>query len=174
MKTFAMTAIGAALFGSALLLPIPTYAQSAATPGIPGYLDPTTGVFKPVVSSLPTAATLTRTGKVVVTVTVQIDSSIPADQQITCSVSIGSSDFPGISNGASSESGVIRSGSSGKCTTTIPYVWIVASAATKMSVSVSVSTGEFTFGSVSHSASTSFPAFSVPTGTKSLSVKVAL
>src|SRR5262249_21233595 len=138
MKTIALSAAAAALFGSALLLPVPTEAQNASTHGIPGYLDPTTGVFSPVVNSLPTAATLTRTGKVVVAVTVQIDSSIPKDQQITCNVTIGSSDFPGITNGASSQSGVIRSGSSGKCTTTIPYIWIVANATTKMNVSVTV------------------------------------
>jgi hypothetical protein len=174
MQTFAMGAAAAAALFASALLPIPTEAQNATAPGIPGYLNPASGVFQPVLSSLPTEAALKRTGKIVVTVTVQLDSSIPADQQITCNVSIGSNDFPGITNGASSESGVIRSGSSGKCTTTIPYVWLVKNAQTTMSVSVGVSTGSFAFGSVSRTASTSFSAFPVPNSTKSLAVTVAL
>jgi hypothetical protein len=88
-------------------------------------------------------------------------------------VTISSNDFPGISNNASAQSGVVRTGATGKCTTVIPYIWIVAKTATVMNVNVNVNTGG-SFGAVSHSASTSFPAFPVPNGNKSLTLAIAL
>jgi hypothetical protein len=173
MKALPSKAAALVLFGSALMLPAPGDAAS----NVAGYLDTKTGTFTAVPSqaelAAAAAATLTRTGKLTVVVNVQLDPSIPPGQQVNCSVTISSSDFPGISNSASAQSGVVRTGATGKCTTVIPYIWIVAKAATVMNVNVNVNTGG-SFGAVSHSASTSFPAFPVPNGNKSLTVAIAL
>lgn len=175
MKVSASIAAAATLFGATLMLPAPGDAAS----NVAGYLNTATGTFTAAPSqaalAAAAAAALTRTGKITVTVNVQLDPSIPAGQQINCSVTISSNDFPGISNNASAQSGVVRSGATGKCTTVIPYIWIVATATTVMNVSVSLNTGgSFGSGSVSHSANTSFPAFPVPIGNKSLTVAIAL
>lgn len=165
-----------ALAGSALSLPATTNAAST----VAGYLNPVNGTFTPAATQAQLAATaaaaLTRTGIITVIMTIQFGADIPAAQQLTCSISIGSSDFPGISNSASASAGVIRTGKTGKCTMVIPYNWTVASAKTMMSVNfASVSTGQFGSGDVtSRSASTSFTAFAVPNGKKTLSVTLAL
>lgn len=162
----------AAAFVAGLVLP---FAAQAAEPakGIPGFLDPSAGAFAARPALVPALAPLFRTGTIVVTTTVVIDSAIPVDQPIECQVFLSSSDAS-FFNTAFGTNNVVRSSSSGKCTTTINFIWKVASASTNMNVSVFVSTGNFGTPSVSHSASTSFAPFPVPAGTKSLAVSLAL
>jgi hypothetical protein len=173
MKTLAVVAGAVALVGSALVMPVTTDAAGSAT-GIAGVLDPATGTFTARQPLAQAAAALQRTGSITVTTTVTIDSKIPADQPISCSVSLSSFDSS-FSNSASGSNDVVRSGNSGKCTTTIFYIWEVLNAATTMNVSVNVSTGSGGgTDSVSHNASFSFAPFAVPSGSKSLSVALAL
>lgn len=173
MKTFAIAAVGAALLGSVLVLPAATEAGSTGA-GVAGFLDPTTGTFTAKAGLLAASAALARTGAITVTTTVQIDSAIPVDQPITCTVSLSSGDVS-FSNSASGTNNVVRTGSSGKCTTTIHYIWEVAAATTLMNVSVSISTGNgFNTDGVSHNASSSFAPFAVPNTAKSLAVTLAL
>lgn len=169
MKPFAI----AALISGVALLPVASNA-AGPSPGIAGFLDPTTGVFttRPSLSVAPGA--LTRTGSITVTTTVAIDSQIPADQTITCSVTLTADDVS-FSNTASGSNNIIRSGNTGTCRTTIFYVWKVVNASTTVNVAVDVST-PFAEGadSISHEATFSFAPFAVPSGAKSLSVALAL
>lgn len=173
MKTVAVVAGAAALFASTLVLPV---ASDAAGPvaGIAGTLDPATGAFTARSNLAPAAAALQRTGSITVTTKVTIDLKIPVDQPITCGVTLSSFDSS-FTNSATGSNDVVRSGSTGTCTTTIFFVWEVSSASTTMSVSVNLSTGSgFSTDEVSHSAGFSFAPFVVPNGSKSLSVALAL
>lgn len=173
MRKFVVVSSAAALLSSVLLLPATTDAAGTA-PGIAGFLDPATGIFTARPSLSTASAALKRTGSITVTTTVAIDSQIPADQPITCSVSLSGAD-ESFSNSATGANNVIRSGSTGICKTTIFFVWEVSSASTTMAVSVTVSTGSgFDPDTVSHSAGFSFTPFVVPNGPKSLSVALAL
>ncbi|HEY1257742.1 MAG TPA: hypothetical protein VGF34_00725 [Stellaceae bacterium] len=170
MKTLA-AAVGAALFCSALACPVTT---EAANTGIAGTMDTTTGTFTPQAVLAPAAVDLLRTGVITVTTTVQIDSQIPQDQTISCTVTLNSFDSS-FTNSASGSNNVIRTGNKGTCKTTIHYIWQVLNAQTKMNVSVSVSTNNgFSSGGVSHNASHSFTPFAVPNASKSLSITLAL
>ncbi|HEY1300118.1 MAG TPA: hypothetical protein VGF07_06450 [Stellaceae bacterium] len=170
MKTLALAAVSAALFGAAALMPHATEAAG----GIAGVLDPATGTFTTRAALAPAAAALARTGTIIVTTTVQIDSAITPDQTITCSVNLSSFDSS-FTNGASGTTNVIRNGKTGTCKTTIPYIWLVANASTTMTVQVSVSSSNgFSSGGISHNASHSFAPFAVPNGTKSLVLTLAL
>jgi hypothetical protein len=172
MKTLAILAGAVALFGSVVVLPISTDAAGPVA-GIAGVLDPSTGTFTTRPALVQAATALQKSGTVTVTTTVVIDSAIPLDQPITCNVSISAYDSSFV-NSASGENNVVRSGSSGKCTTVIHYIWEVASSSTMMSVSVSISTGSFGTDTVSHSADHSFTPFAVPSTSTSLAVTLAL
>jgi hypothetical protein len=171
MKFLAVMAGAVALLGSAILLPAATEAADPVS-GVPGYLDPSTGIFTARANFDPGAAGKAVTGSIVVTTTVMIDAVLQKvpDQQISCSVSVSSGDSVA-SNSASGSNNVIRAGSKGTCTTTINFIWEVAGTTKNMNVFVSISTGNFGTGQVTHSASTST---SIPITTKKLAVTLAL
>jgi hypothetical protein len=163
--------IAAALLAG-LVLPLAAQADQSVT-GIPGYLDPATGTFTARPALEPGASGLTRKGKIVVTTTIEIDSSIPKDQPISCSVTLNSFDSL-FTNYATGTDNAVRSGSTATCTMTINYIWQVASASTTMTVSVMVSTNVSGAEIVYHSGSSSFTPFAVPSGTKTLSTTLGL
>jgi hypothetical protein len=171
MRTLRVAAAAAGLFGSVLLALGTIEAQSAAL--VPGFMDPATGTFTVRPALVPSVAALTRTGAITVTTTLQIDSQIPADQTISCTVTVSSFDSAA-NNNAMGSNNVIRTGNLGKCTTTIHYIWLVASPATLMNVSVGVSTGNSFGGGISHGAGLSFSPFPVPNTAKSLTANLAL
>jgi hypothetical protein len=172
MKTLARAAAGAALFGSALLLPVATEAQNP-TAGIPGYLNPSTGMFTTRPALLPATAGLQRSGTISVTITAVLGSNIPASVPVSCFVDIFADDL-GFDNSASSSGVLVRSGKGGTCKIKIPYIFQIATAATLMNVSASLSAFTNTTPSLSYSASFSFAAFAVPSGTKFLAVTLAM
>ncbi len=172
MRTVRMAAAGAALLGSVLLLPAATEAQNTA-PGIPGYLNPATGVFTARPALLPAAATLQRSGTITVTITAVLGSNIPASVPVTCFVSIGSSDSA-VDNFASGSGVLIRSGKGGKCKVAIPYIFEVAASTTPMTVFASLGAFTSTTPSISYSASHSFTPFAVPNKSMSLAVTLAM
>ena len=128
------------LFACFLGMNVSLWGQSAAAArGIRGYLDPQTGVFHtiphPVLQDDADAPVLTAySGKIVVTFTITVDSTIAATAKIGCEVDasledIGSGNF--ISESAATA--VARgSASTVTCKATIPYTWKLATASTDM------------------------------------------
>jgi hypothetical protein len=171
MKTLLIAAAGAALVGSVALLPVATEAQNRPT-GIPGFLDPSTGVFT-ARANFSGAAGIARSGSITVTTKVAIDPALQKvpDQTISCSVQISSGDSVA-SNSATGSSNVIRSGANGTCTTTITFIWQIAPTTTKMFLAASVSTGSFSTPGVSHFDSAIGTL--IPITTKTATVNLAL
>jgi hypothetical protein len=172
MKTPAMSAIAAALLGSALMLPLTAEAQNAAIPGIPGFLNPSTGVFTARPAQL-SAATLQRSGTITVTVTAVLGSNIPASVPVTCGITIASVDSAA-TNSASGAGVVVRTGNGGTCKVSIPYIFEVASSTTPMSVSAGIFAFVSANPSLNYNASHSFTPFAVPNGSKALAVTLAM
>ncbi len=101
--------------------------------GVPGFLDPSTGTFKPVQRPVFDLglATPTFTGKFVFSFSITILSSIPATDQIGCFAF--ASTFDANSTRSIFESAAVqakRAGSTATCTVTIPYSWALSSAST--------------------------------------------
>jgi hypothetical protein len=172
MKTLAAAAVGVAFFGSALVLPVATDAQNAPF-GIPGYLNPATGLFTARPALSPATSGLQRSGTINVTITAVLGSNIPASVPVSCSVFLSAVDTA-FDNTADGSSVVTRSAKGGTCKVSIPYIFEVASASTPMNVSASLFATTSSAPSLSYSASFSFAPFAVPSGTKSLAVTLAM
>lgn len=124
-------------------------AEEEATPGaapfIIGFMDPQTGVIKPLMTTaspeVVAAASVLVTGELKVTGTVTIVSpSIAATTPIVCTATaVVTPDLNGpITETATSAA--TRSGATATCTVLIPYEWLLQGAATdKVILSVSVS-----------------------------------
>lgn len=116
-----------------LAISAPLMAQDAsATHGILGYLDPRTGAFHllPALQDTEPPATTTVTGKIVANFTITVDSTFASTTKIGCSIIATVSD---VSTGNLIEetagNDVARgTGSTVKCTATIPYSWTLGSA----------------------------------------------
>jgi hypothetical protein len=149
-------------------------AEARAATGIPGYIDTTTGVFTPYVQKVPAATSVARTGKVAVTIALNIQPAIGADEPISCTVSISAFDAS-FSNSASSAGVVSRTGTKGSVTISIPYQWTMKAAGETAIVTVSCSEGvsSFTPGGVAHSISFTVPGFAVP-ATAGATTKISL
>jgi hypothetical protein len=127
-------------FACLFALALPAFGQQAddaITRGIPGYLDPHTGVFKlaPSMNVLDAdaiaAASTTVGGKIVTAFTINVQSAIPATAKIGCSVQATVLDVA-TANTIFETATVVatRSGTTATCTVTIPYSWTLGSAAT--------------------------------------------
>ena len=166
----------------ALVQPVWSQTPTGALPGIPGYLDPRTSTFIPLpqkaVEGAGTAATITpTTGTLVVAFTITVLPSIPLSQTISCGVSaIVIEQSSGLSFSASASSAATRSGSTAKCTVTLPYSWALSSPdSDTVSLSWGIGTCE-TCGQASRSAGGTLGTINVPASgsTTQDSVKVAL
>jgi len=118
-------------------------ANSQVKPGILGYLDPHTGAFRPIAPAaedagdlLPTTAVFTGTINLTINVTIKsatLLTTTPATT-VACSMEVFLED--NISSGSPrliSESNTVLatgSGSTWKCTLSIPYSWALATAST--------------------------------------------
>jgi hypothetical protein len=162
MKATRVTTAGAVLAG--LVFPFASQAADAVQ-GIPGYLNPSTGVFSARPALTPAAAAIAATGKIVVTINLTFDSKIPLAQIVTCSVSISSIDSSFTNNASASDIVVKTSASAGSCKVAIPYIWEIASASTMMNVSVDVNTNT---PNLFHEASFTAAPFAVPSGKTNL------
>src|SRR5262249_38960268 len=170
MRTLRVAAAAAGLFGSVLLLPSTTEAQ-IPTPGIPGSLNPVTGTFTARANFPKAGSGVAVTGSITITTTVLIDAALQKtpDQVITCTVSISTADAVA-GNSAGTSNNVIRAGAQGTCTSTISFIWEVASTTKTMFVTINVSTFGGT-GQVGHSAGTST---TIPITAKTLTFTLAL
>jgi hypothetical protein len=144
-------------------------AQSRKSPGILGYLDPKTGVFRTLPmpdtdsTDVPLAAT---TGKFVFNYTITVAGTIAATAKIGCIATASLVDVA-TSNLIEEEAAVVatRSGTSATCTVTIPYSWNLGSAGSdKVSLSFSIQ------APVEASATTAFPQRLSTQGIASISV----
>ena len=127
-------------FACLFTLALPAFGQladDATSRGIPGVLDPHTGVFKLAPSlglgdaDAIAAATTTFNGKFVVAFNINVQSNVPSTYKIGCQVSATVLDV-GSGNTILESAMVVatRSGTTATCTVTIPYSWGLASAAT--------------------------------------------
>jgi hypothetical protein len=88
------------------------------------------------------AADTTIGGVYTVVITVDIESSIPANEPLTCTASLTTADAV-YSNTVSSSSDFVRSGTTGTCTIALHYLFTVSSKTTTASLSFSVGAGSY-------------------------------
>ena len=112
--------------------------NGAATHGVPGYLDPQTGVFKPLiqrpVEEADAAAIAPTTGTLTFTITITVKSTNLGTDKIVCSANASTSEaippsgFRSIEENASVAA--TGTGSTRTCIVTIPYSWPLSTAKT--------------------------------------------
>jgi len=158
MKTLVM-----ALAFAAVGLALPHAGKAAGTiRTVPGYYNPATGTFAPMVTKAIPAASVVRTGTVKITITLNIEAAIGTDQPISCQASISAFDAS-FDNTASASNVVARSGTKGTVVLTIPYAWTMSAAGEMVTISSSCSEGSgFSAGGVGHSITFVVPGFPVP------------
>jgi hypothetical protein len=141
-----MMTISRAIFAcacvAAMMQPVFGQETTAAKPGIPGVVDPKTGVFTAtprVVAdeNVPAAAITPTTGKLVVSFTVKLVTPLPAGGSLLCSVFASvlettSSPPFGISAEITEEASTKATvaGSTATCKVSIPYSWNLTHAST--------------------------------------------
>lgn len=113
-----------------LVLSVTAWSQNLnrpPVPGIPGYLDPRTGTFRPmptVTDSEDLAAPVTpTTGKIVLTLTVTLVSTFPSTEAFSCGLNATTSDTSGLTFIDSEQIAATKSGSTLTCTITLNYSW---------------------------------------------------
>jgi hypothetical protein len=121
--------------------------------GIPGYLDPQTGAFRPLAQTPATpeeedalATTAPTTGTLVFPITVTIKPPLAAGNTITCvanaSVSEGTFPNPAVTYTEVGSATATGSGSPRTCTVTINYSWLLLTrTADKISLDIEVTAG---------------------------------
>jgi len=127
--------------------------NSRSDHGIPGYLDPKTGTFTTKVQT-PEGDPVTPTylyGEYVINLAATVNTHIPSGGVVSCNFTV--SEF-GDSNGSYTEyeaAVATGSGTSWKCSITIPYAWLLGTPGTDtISVSYTIGIDEaFTVGSAS-------------------------
>jgi hypothetical protein len=169
MKKFAVVLV---LAVAALGLPYPAARAATAAPGIPGYYNPLTGSFTPlIVKSVPLATPVSRIGTVQIAITLTVESAIGIGDPITCNASIISFDSS-FSNTASATGLIVRTGTTGKVTIVIPYDWTMAATGESATVSVSCNEGtSFEAGGIGRTITFTVPGFVVPATAGALTVK---
>lgn len=113
-----------------IALPVLGQQKAAGNTGILGRLDPGTGSFTPVplAAAGDTAAVtpVERSGKVVFIFNITIDSTIPTTSVISCNAAVSVADNISAAYRSIDEYETVvatRTGSTAKCTVTIPYSW---------------------------------------------------
>ena len=115
---------------SMLVLSVTAWSQNSnrqTVPGIPGYLDPQTGAFRPmpvVTDSEESAAGVTpTTGKIVLTLTVNLVSTFPTTEAFSCGLTAAAVDSSGLSFIDSEQIAATKAGTTLTCTITLNYSW---------------------------------------------------
>lgn len=123
-----------------------------AVSGIRGFVDPRTGIFhsipQPQAADVESRAVTTFTGKFVFNFTITVNSTVASTSQIGCFASISTTDATNLNNVADAAGVAVTrgSGTTVKCTVTIPYSWKLGDASADM-VHLSYSIGSpFTLG----------------------------
>ena len=102
------------------------------TPGIPGFLDPQTGSFKPMPLVPDGYIDLTGTpqtgGKIVLTLTATLTTSFPTSEVFSCGLNATVADvISGLTFSDTIFVTATKSGNTLSCTVTLPYGWDLAS-----------------------------------------------
>lgn len=114
----------------------PVWSQDAKGKGIPGYLDPQTGAFTPMVQSSieseALAAITPTTGKFVFNFTITVNSAIPKNGVITCDAraNISESSTGQMISERAFAFATLVSGTKWTCSVTIPYSWVLSTPTT--------------------------------------------
>jgi len=124
-------------------------AQTTNGKGVAGYLNPSTGVFSPIVRRVDAAAVpmvaAASTGTLKYVMTITLKSGISTSTPIVCTgyASVRDSDFSSeVSYTEVKSVAATRSGNSATCTVAIPYAWTLPSAAgSTVGLSYTVSAG---------------------------------
>ena len=130
--------VGLCLFG----LSIAGWGQTLSR-GIPGFLDPNTGTFKPMPSLVNTdnlpPVTPTK-GRIVLSLVAGIRSALPANEVYSCGISVTTFDTTsGLAFEESAQIAATLSGINEVCVITLPYSWDLTSPGSdSMSISYSV------------------------------------
>jgi hypothetical protein len=112
--------------------------NAAAAPGIQGFLDPKTKIFHSIPSPQATDAepltVSTLTGKFVFNFTITVESTIASTSQIGCFAGVSTTDTTNLNNVSDFAAVAVTrgSGTTVKCTVTIPYSWKLGSPTTDM------------------------------------------
>jgi hypothetical protein len=106
---------------------------NTVTPGIPGFLDPQTGLFKPMPLVPDGYSDLTNTsqtsGKIVLTLTTTLTTSFPTSEVFSCGLNATVADVvSGLTFSDTIFVTATKSGNTLSCTVTLPYGWDLASA----------------------------------------------
>jgi hypothetical protein len=142
--------------------------QTKKTPGILGYLDPKTGAFR----ILPTPGTgpaesptvSPTTGKLVFNLTIAVNPGLSSSAKILCTATAAVAEAS--TGGVFEDTGAVaatRTGSTAKCTATLPYGWNLANPSSDrvgLSVNVTATVG------------TGAPPFTESISSQSLSIAV--
>jgi hypothetical protein len=138
--------------------------------GIPGYLDPQTGSFKPMAKAPPeeTESTAAATGgDFKVTFNITVKSALPATAAITCIFTASTTDLAsGLTMNDSMSVVATGTGASRKCVLDMFYSWPLASAASDtVSLSYSITaSGTGTSGPVTRESFQTLPSKKPATG----------
>jgi len=114
----------------------PVWSQNAKGKGIPGYLDPQTGAFTPMVQnsaeSAALAATTPTTGKFVFNFTITVNSAIPKNGVIGCDASadVFESTTGQFIHESASALATHVSGTTWTCSVSMPYSWVLSTPST--------------------------------------------
>lgn len=123
--------IGLCLFGL-LATGWSQLSTSTVTPGIPGYLDPQTGSFRPmpVVPDVDVGvyAPSATAGKIVLTLTTTLTTSFPTTEAFSCGLNATVADvISGLTFSDTIFVNATKNGSTLSCTLTLPYSWDLVS-----------------------------------------------
>jgi hypothetical protein len=129
LKSTKRILVGVCLF----VLSISAWSQNLnrpPVPGIPGYLDPRTGAFRPMPvvtdSEDPTPFVTPTTGKIVLTLTVALVSTFPTTEAFSCGLTATASDTSGLTFIDSELIAATKAGGNLTCTITLNYSWALA------------------------------------------------
>jgi hypothetical protein len=144
-----------------VMLALPHSSRAAGPRDIAGYFDPTTSRFVHMVTAkvVPQKDPVTRTGTVVLDLTLSIESDIGVDESVSCSASIFGDDasfFNQVDTG-----GNLTGRPTGTVTLAMPYNWTMAASGETATFAVGCSEGDGE--NVEHSMTFAGGAFVVPT-----------
>ena len=130
MKTRSIL-IGLCLFGL-LASGWSQISTSTVTPGIPGYLDPQTGSFRPMPVvpdvGVDVYAPSATAGKIVLTLTTTLTTSFPTGEAFSCGLNATVADvISGLTFSDTIFVNATKNGSILSCTVTLPYSWDLVS-----------------------------------------------
>lgn len=168
------------VFAAALLMSVAAQAAGPQTPaGVPGFLNPKTGVFTaqvvaPTEADLNTLAAATYTGTLVLKFNITIKSGIPADWPIYCTQTVSPIDSGGLFYSDVKTGIATRTGNTATCTAAVYYSWILASASTPVTTSYDVSTTGVSTSTINRVAVGSVPNVMLPANGGSLTRTVAV